>query len=347
MSTCRALFGRPVFIRVVATSLLLFAGAGVQAQSIVGGGVFIDRDPGNDTIGGAAYYLDASQSRAIAGLCAFNGADTTDFFGVKMPANTFITAMTVPLSSPTGPFLTPATAIKLTNGDGSVEHVISGPGEGTDQSGSTPNSGGSLARARPVAGGTQKIRVTSGNDGDYALLVSIYTGDNGQFVEQEPNNGPAFPVMLGLSLGGPTIGTGTLTAGDVDFYGVDMKRGEILAAFTTPVEDFPTDFNTPDTVIDLIGTNGATILLTNDDAGVNQTAGNARGSAIRYRAQADGRYFVRVRGFNASTTGKYSLTAALFSPPPGTECIADLNGDGQVNTQDLTMFLGRFGVPCP
>jgi hypothetical protein len=330
-----------------ATALLLMLGAGSHAQSIIGGGVFIDREPSNNTVGGASYYLDATQSRAIAGLASFGGADSTDCFGVKMPANTFISAMTVPLSSPTGPFLTPSTSIELGNGDGSITHLSAGSGQGTDQSGSVPNSGGSLARARPVVSGTQKIRVDSGESGDYALLVSIYTGDNGQFVEQEPNNGPAFPVMLGLSIAGPTIGTGTLTAGDFDYYGVDMKRGEILAAFTTPVEDFPIDFNTPDTVIDLIGTNGATILLTNDDAGVNQTLGTARGSAIRYRAPADGRYYVRVRGFNASTTGRYSLTAALFSPPPGTECLADLNGDGVVNTQDLTMFLGRFGVPCP
>lgn len=38
--------------------------------------------------------------------------------------------------------------------------------------------------------------------------------------------------------------------------------------------------------------------------------------------------------------GRFGMNAEAFSP-------GDLNGDGTVNTADLTSFLGGFGVPCP
>ncbi|MFM9957698.1 MAG: hypothetical protein ACKVZJ_06460 [Phycisphaerales bacterium] len=327
------------------TLFTLLAGT-ADAQSIVGGGVFVDRDPNNDTTAGAAYYLNATQSTAIMGMGTIGGLDMTDFFGYKLPPSTYITAMTIPLGTPQGPFTSPNAGLGLENGDGSVQHVQSFS-DGVDQAGTTENSGGAVARARPAAGGNQKIKVIDGiGIGPYAILASVYTGDNGQFVEQEPNNGPAFPVMLGLALGGPKIGTGTLTAGDFDHYGVDMKRGDILAAVTTPCEGFPNDLSTPDTVIDLVGTNGATVILTSDDAG-NDQFGEDRGSAIRYRATADGRYFIRVRGFSAATTGKYALTAALIPAPPANLCLGDFNGDGVVNTVDLVAFLGKFSTSCP
>ncbi len=333
--------------RFGAIALLVLVAGTADAQSIVGGGALADRDPSNDTTANAAYFLDADQSRAILGLGHFGGADTIDYFGVRLPAATYLTVMTVPLSSqPLGPFTVPGTQVRLENADGSSQYVLNS-NAGTDQSGSTPNSSGSVARARPFTGGNQKVRVFSPQTGDYALLVSVYTGDDGEFVEQEPNNGPAFATTLALNLGGPKICTGVLTSGtDVDYYAVDMKRGQILAAVTTPCEGFPHDLSTPDTVMSVIGTNGATVLVTNDDAG-NDQFGDHRGSALRYRADADGRYFLRVTGFNINALGRYALTAAILETPPGTECLADLNGDGAVNTNDLVIFLGKFSTTCP
>ena len=326
---------------------LLSLTPGAPAQSIVGGGVLVDSDPTNDISAGASYNLKADQSRAIIGLATVGAGDAVDYFGIRMPAATYITAMTIPLASqPLGPFVNPTTAVRLENFDGSAQYVLNSTG-GTDQSGSTPNSGGSVARARPFSDTNIKVRVNSPQTGGYAVLVSVYTGDNGEFVEQGSNDGPATAIMLGLNLGGPKIGTAVIASGtDVDYFGVEMKRGQILAAVTTPCEGFPNDLSTPDTVLDLIGTNGATVLVSNDDAGTDQL-GNNRGSAVRYRATKDGRYFLRVKGFNASAIGRYALTAALIEPPPGTECIADFNGDGLVDTNDLVTFLGQFGNPCP
>lgn len=329
------------------TLSVILGGASMAAgQSVVGGGVFVDRDPNNDATAGAAYYMNATQSMAIMGIGTLSVIDTVDFFGYKLPANTYITAMTVPLGTPQGPFTSPQAGLRHENGDGSIEYVSSFA-DGVDQSGSTENSAGSVSRARPITGGNHKIKVIGGSgEGPYALIASVYTGDNGQFVEQEGNNGPATALMLGLGLGGPKIGTGTLTSGDVDYFSVDMKRGDILAAVTTPCEGFPNDLNTPDTVMDVMGTNGAAVLVTSDDAG-NDQFDNGRGSALRYRATTDGRFFIRVRGFNTSATGRYALTAALIPAPPENQCIADFNGDGLVDTNDLVIFLGRFGEACP
>lgn len=328
-----------------AASLATLCGSAL-AQSIIGGGVFVDRDPNNDVTATTSYYLNATQSTALMGMGVIGGADVVDFFGYKLPAETYITAMTVPLGTPQGPFTSPNVGLQLENGDGSIAHVLSFA-DGVDQFGSTENSGGAVARARPFVGGNQKIKaMCNATAGPYALIASVYTGDNGQFVEQEGNNGPATALVLGLSLGGPKIGTGVLTAADVDYYAVDMKHGDILAAVTTPCEGFPDDLDTPDTILAVIGTNGATVLLSNDDAG-NDQIGDGRGSAVRYRATADGRYFLRVSGFAGLASGRYALTAALIPAPPTNQCIGDLNGDGVVNTIDLTAFLGKFGTACP
>lgn len=335
-------FGR----RLGAITMLALLAGSASAQSIVGGGVFVDRDPNNDVTATTSYNLNATQSTALMGMGTLSTTDTIDFYGYKLPASSYITVMTVPLDTPQGPFTSPVASLFLENFDGSIQHVSSNA-DGVDQTGNIDNSGGAVARARPAAGGNQKIKVIGGfGSGPYALIASVYTGDNGQFVEQEANNGPASALILGLSLGGPKIGTGTLTAGDVDYYGVEMTRGDILAAVTTPCEGFPNDLSTPDTVIDLIGPNGATLILSSDDAG-NDQFGDDRGSAIRYRATADGRYFVRVRGFLASTTGRYALTAAVIPAPPANQCLGDFNGDGVVNTVDLVAFLGKFSTSCP
>ncbi len=333
----------------LAAALAVIAGAAsptLARPSVFGGGVIVDRDPQNDVISFNAPFLNTTVSRARAGVCRFNAGDVTDFFAYQLPAMSGVTVMTVPLSSPSGgPCLVPATYLLLENSDGSIQHVSTGAG-GTDQFGNVDNSGGSVARVRPAAGGSQRIRIDSLQTGDYGLLVSVYTGTDVDFEEQEPNNGAAFALVLGVSVGGPMIGTGTLTAGDGDMYAVDMKRGQTLAAVTTPVENFPNEFSTPDTVLEVYATNGGTMLCSSDDAGNDQTL-DTRGSAVRYRAPADGRYFVRVRGFNSATVGKYALTVGLFAPPAGGECPADQNGDGIVNTNDLTFFLSKFGTACP
>lgn len=341
MSTC----SRHGFALVAA--LVLTAGSAMGV--VIGGGVIADLEPSNNTVLGAATFLDALQSGAIIGIASL-ASDSFDHFGAVLPDNGVLTVMTVPLGSGPSPLSSPNTTLKVTNFDGSSEYVINDDA-GTDQSGSNPNGVGSVARCSFTSAGKYVFRVSGsvlGGTGQYAVLASVYMPGAQDWQEQEANNGPAVAVPLGLSLGGPTIGTGNLSpGGDVDHYSVEMRRGDILAAVTTPLGGYPQTLNTPDTVLEIVGTNGATVLCSNDDAGTDQTDGNTRGSAVRFRAPADGKYFIKVRGFNISATGLYSLTAAVIPPPAGTDCAADLNGDGQINTQDLVQFLNVFGNVCP
>lgn len=337
-------------VRLAAVAaLLITAGAADARADTFGGGVIVDRDPQNDLVGSGQVFAIVNSSLARAGYCTFSPTDNQDYFNITLDEDVILTVMTVPLEGTLGQFTFADTFAAVRRESNGVE-LVTNDDAGTDQTGTVNNSNGSVVRCSGGLAGPYSIRVSnvlSQSPGKYALLVSAYNADASDFHEAEPNNGPAFPLTLGLGLGGPMIGSGFISAGgDLDYYAVDMRRGEILAAVTTPVHQAPNLLNSPDTVIDLIGTNGATLICSNDDAGEDSTGGNARGSAVRFKAPADGRYFIKVRGFNTSTTGLYVLTAALFAPPPGTECLADLNGDGLVNTQDLTMFLGRFGVAC-
>lgn len=318
--------------------------------SIYGGGVIFDRDPTNNVIGGWETFAITGTSIARAGVCSLSPTDDQDYFALTINVPSVLTVITVPLTGPLGGFALSDTSTSIIqNSSGTV--FVTSDDAGTDQTGTTDNSFGSVLRASLNAGSYQ-IRVINVQyvhpGSSYGILASVYTGDGLNFEEWETNNGPAFALNLGLELGGPMVGTGTISpGGDVDFYSVDMRRGQTLAAVTTPVQGLPGALNTPDTLLDVIATNGATVLCTSDEAGTDYPATPARGSAVRFRAPNDGRYFLRVRGYNASTTGKYALTAGLFSPPPGGECPADLNGDGFVNTSDLTIFLSKFGTACP
>lgn len=335
--------------------LCVLAGAALAATALArpavyGGGVIADRDPQNDTIANGLVFAVTNTSIARAGVCTLGPSDFLDRHPLTVPAGAVLTAMTVPLTGTLGVDAVSDTELSI-YGDSSGVTYADNDDAGTDQTGTTENSVGSVARAVAPSAGTYEIVVsnvlTAYPTNSYGVLVSVYTGDGLSFEEQEPNNGPAFPLVLGLGLGGPMVGTGTLTSGDVDYYAVDMRRGDTLAAMTTPVQGIPGALNSPDTVLEVIGSNGATVLCANDDAGADSTAGSTRGSAVRFRAPSDGRYFLRVKGFNASATGKYALTAGLFAPPAGSECPADLNGDGFVNTNDLTLFLSKFGTACP
>lgn len=334
----------------IAASLATLAGTASARPTVYGGGVIVDRDPQNDTIASGDVFAIASVSLARAGLCVFNPGDTQDFFKITTTGSTILSAMTVPLTGTLGNSALSDTSMSI-YGDANGFTFADNDDGGTDQQGSAPNSYGSVVRAWVVAPGNYEFRVHNVQTfatSNYALVVSAYTGEAVDFEEQEPNNGPAFPLQLGLDLGGPMVGTGSLSSGsDVDYYAVDMRHGQILAAMTTPLAQGPMQLDTPDTVMDIIGTNGATVHCTNDDAGSDSTSPTARGSAVRFKAPTNGRYFIRIRGFNANATGQYALTVALLNPPAGSECLADLNGDGVVNTLDLTAFLGKFGTTCP
>lgn len=154
------------------------------------------------------------------------------------------------------------------------------------------------------------------NDGcDNACQLS------GATVEVEPNGafGTATPVAL---TGGLGIGAGAITAGDVDFFAVTVPAGAHLDAFLTvnSLDGCPT---APIAEVQVLGTNGSTVLTTQTTQGSPLPAGANCPRAWPYtsastRAMAGGTYYVRVRSTSASAVlQNYFLHVRVLEPGCG------------------------------
>jgi hypothetical protein len=328
---------------VSAASLLLALATNTSLASVGGGGI-PDNDPSNDALGTPDFFAASFNSVSRVGLCNLLPGGDVDHLSLFLQPSNVLTVMTVPLAPPPTAFSGPDTLVSVMTTGGVVK--ITNDNAGTDQTGNSPNAVGSVVRYTSPSNGETVIRVSGkpGASGPYAVVVTNWDGNNADFVETEPNNTPATALRLAAPLSGPLLGFASLSAGDVDYFAFDLHAGDILALATTPVGATP-NLNSPDTVVFVLMPDGTTVACSNDDAGDDfPVAASIRGSAVRYRATADGRYYVGIRGFLASTTGNYLITTAVI---PGSSCPADLNSDGNVDTFDLVAFLGKFGHPCP
>jgi len=143
------------------------------------------------------------------------------------------------------------------------------------------------------------------------------------FGEREPNNtrATADVVLQGNIVPWADVGVLSLTANDSDFFKVYLRAGDVLTAITFPIG---VDYNSPDTVIALFDASSNTALVSNDDAG------NGLGSAIRWRADRDGDYYIAITGFHGfddqdsisyyegashNEVGAYILTVSVVPEP--------------------------------
>ena len=153
------------------------------------------------------------------------------------------------------------------------------------------------------------------------MSVSAYA----LFGETEPNNTRATADMALFDKVVPwaDVGLLSLTANDSDFFKIRLNAGDRLTAIIFPISD---DNQAPDTVIALFDATGTTALVWNDDIG------DSLGSAILWRAEATGDYFIAITGFQGTTgqddisyyenathneVGSYILTVSVVSEPAG------------------------------
>ena len=130
------------------------------------------------------------------------------------------------------------------------------------------------------------------------------------------NNGTLLSNPCSLS---GDSGIGTLAAGDVDFYRLDLTAGCYVNIETTPMTVFP---STPDTVLEVLNSTLTQIAFNDDGGGAN--GGTNRGSAIHLLITTSGTYYVGVSGFNDTgfngshtQAGQYLFTVGV-SPEPTT-----------------------------
>jgi hypothetical protein len=104
-------------------------------------------------------------------------------------------------------------------------------------------------------------------------------------------------------------------AEDQDWYVIQASEGEAYAIYTSELD------SRSDTVLSLYGSDGATLLASNDDAG------ESLASRIDWVAPSAGTYYVQVRHWNPNAGGCGTRYTIAFAVPPQT----DFNGDGKAD----------------
>lgn len=147
------------------------------------------------------------------------------------------------------------------------------------------------------------------------------------FSETEPNNTRATADMVLYNLRNTppyaNVGVINLTLNDSDFFKIRLEAGDYLSVVVFPIG---TPYFVPDTVIALFDEAGDIALTFNDDAPL----GNSVGSALVWRADVSGDYYLAITGFHgfvgqdeisyyegASHTevGPYILTVSVVPEP--------------------------------
>src|SRR4029079_4152977 len=90
----------------------------------------------------------------------------------------------------------------------------------------------------------------------------------GGFADSDPINQTAVGAdLISLTPRTARVAVAHLMDGDVDFFRLDLKAGDVLSAMTAPLGDLGVSFGRPDTLLGLFDSSGMNLLVENDDAG--------------------------------------------------------------------------------
>ena len=135
----------------------------------------------------------------------------------------------------------------------------------------------------------RQIAFSSGRNGFGVYVMELrQEGSGGTPLDDGDSPATAIPLAVGASI------EGELSVGDSDYFRVTVSNTGTLMASTTGSTD----------TYGVIEDSSGNILNENDDDG---EGGNFRVSA----AVEPGTYYIRVRGFDASSTGAYTLTLQM------------------------------------
>jgi hypothetical protein len=143
---------------------------------------------------------------------------------------------------------------------------------------------------RRVNAGTYFLRVT----GFSSTTTGAYRVSAKLDVAPPDDHGDIFSTATRIEMPLPRQIEGELTEGDVDMFRFDLPVRASIRTYTTNTDDFT------DTFGELYNANG-TLLASDDDSG-----GGLNFQIIRYGLPA-GTYYIRVRGYQPTSTGRYIL----------------------------------------
>ena len=131
-------------------------------------------------------------------------------------------------------------------------------------------------------------------------------GNLNSVTEVEPNNTAGTANPLGLNANGCRVGSGAITAGDVDYWSFAAPAGSRVWAYVDTGGGQSSPANDRDSFLSLFNTDGTTLIEEDDDDGSGNgsdsvtESGFASTIAGRTLAAA-GTYFLAVRGFGATS----------------------------------------------
>jgi hypothetical protein len=336
----------------------------------------IDNDPTNDSQA-TADALNLASDSALANLAALAApGNDVDFFSVSLEQDDVLLGMITPIDDVPTSFDVPDTFTSVLSGG--VQQTFNDD----DFADELPqvDTRGSLFRYWAPSAGTYHIGVTGFNDyefdgagstfsheesGAYILTAGRINSANigGNFSDTDPDNDDitgADAISLGPS--GAAIAVADLLEEDVDFFRLNLSRGQVLSAITGPVDDLPFTFDFPDTLLGLFDASG-TPLVMNEDAGeggeseLDDTLNSdfpydeypSFASAIRALIPADGVYYLGVTGFDdVDFTGlhlEFGLYALLVGVAAGPGALpGDFNMDGTVDAADYVVWRKNEGT---
>ncbi|HZS03458.1 MAG TPA: IPT/TIG domain-containing protein [Blastocatellia bacterium] len=263
-----------------------------------------------------AMQLDPGTAPAIVLGATFPGGDQ-DYFKFTAPAGAKVWAYVDTGGTRNTNSTSRDSFLTLFSSDGTTvieEDDDDGTGNGCD---GTPETvlASVIAGTTLTTAGTYYLRVEqaagTGVIDPYTLYVVLTTA--APAAESEPNDtsANANPIVTANS----TVGfrSGAIgTAGDVDFYSVEAKSGDII--FIGNDDDPERDGSGTDTAITLISPTGTTLLEIDNSDDEGFPAPPAEGAC--YAIPTAGTYFVRVSHFLPTGTGTYHLMVAITGQVP-------------------------------
>lgn len=338
-----------MFVRCAIAAAVFVCASEAGAQMT---GFLRDTEPDNNSTE-TAPVLRRRDSAALTGVFGMTPGDT-DYTTIGLDAGAMLTLVTMPLNAT---MMSPDTVLTVLDENGVP--LVSDDDGGSNSTGTDAR--GSVVRFQAPAAGAYRVRVQGFNgatSGEYAALYVVTPLDfssqvgSANLIEQlAANDTPETAQALPTPWCGPVAGFFILTpAGDWDYFSVELRAGDLLTAVTTPISGIGSPgnlFTRPDTVLTVFGVDGVTPLVESDDDNATEfpyPGETARGSTVRFRATANGRYFIRVRGYSGATG--YGSLALCVIPRSVELCASDVNGDGLVNSVDLALMLGAWGM-CP
>lgn len=325
---------------------------GVTAGAASGGEPLMgirDVEPTNNTQAGATSI--GTGGRLITrGVLNLSPGDN-DWFSLSggfLTADDSYVIVITPLGALPGSFATPDTIVEVRSPANVL--IASDDDAGSDLPAASAR--GSVVRFDASLVGDYHIRVTGfdGNtSGAYMMTLvqaNLVGADTFPDWVSDLEVVPPGSHELDVTTFPTTYGFGASSGiNDSDFMAVVLAAGDLLTVSAVGVDGLDANWSDPNIDLAILDVNGVSVLVSNGADAAGQSPGGANsgvGGTIRFRAPADGKYFIR---FNTSAGGGFYGVAMSYVPATG--CDGDADGNGVVNFADITSVLANFNLACP